>query len=153
MRMNTTLVINSKGGSGKTTIATNLASYFAANGVPTTVMDYDPQGSSMNWLRLRNQTGTRLHGANAAPQKSGRIRGVEMFVPADAEHPAGGGGEPGPQLDAGVSAARAVSQFAQPAVPDAHRRFGRVRQSRGGGNRNFRVAPLGSGRRARGIHA
>src|SRR6266571_5122727 len=97
MRMNTTLVINSKGGSGKTTIATNLASYFAASGVPTTVMDYDPQGSSMNWLRLRNQTGTRLHGANAAPQKSGRIRGVEMFVPADTQQlvidaPAGASG-------------------------------------------------------------
>ena len=97
MRMNTTLVINSKGGSGKTTIATNLASYFVANGVPTTVMDYDPQGSCMNWLRLRNQTGTRLHGANAAPQKSGRIRGVEMYVPADTQQlvidaPAGASG-------------------------------------------------------------
>src|SRR6266702_2990885 len=97
MRMNTTLVINSKGGSGKTTIATNLASYFAASGVPTTVMDYDPQGSSMNWLRLRTQTGTRVHGANAAPQKSGRIRGVEMYVPADTQQlvidaPAGASG-------------------------------------------------------------
>src|SRR6266511_6250356 len=97
MRMNTTLVINSKGGSGKTTITTNLASYFAANGVPTTVMDYDPQGSSMNWLRLRNQTGTRLYGANAAPQKGGRIRGVEMHVPADTQQlvidaPAGASG-------------------------------------------------------------
>ncbi len=97
MRMNTTLVINSKGGSGKTTIATNLASYFAASGVPTTVMDYDPQGSSMNWLRLRTQTGTRLHGANAAPQKNGRIRGVEMYVPADTQQlvidaPAGASG-------------------------------------------------------------
>ena len=35
MKMNTTLVINSKGGSGKTTLATNLASYFAANRIPT----------------------------------------------------------------------------------------------------------------------
>ena len=57
MTMNTTLIINSKGGSGKTTIATNLASHFAARGVPTTLMDYDPQGSSMSWLRLR--TGPR----------------------------------------------------------------------------------------------
>src|SRR5712691_5675296 len=84
MRMNTTLVINSKGGSGKNTIE-------------TTVMDYDPQGSSMNWLRLRTQTGTRLHGANAAPQKNGRIRGVEMYVPADTQQlvidaPAGASG-------------------------------------------------------------
>ena len=97
MRMNTTLVINSKGGSGKTTIATNLASYFAARGVPTTVMDYDPQGSSMSWLRLRARPGSRIYGANAAPQKGGRIRSVEMHVPADTQQlvidaPAGASG-------------------------------------------------------------
>jgi len=50
MRTNTTLIINPKGGSGKTTVATNLASYFAAKGMVTTLMDYDPQGSSLNWL-------------------------------------------------------------------------------------------------------
>src|SRR2546422_7900822 len=83
MRMNTTLVINSKGGSGKTTVATNLASYFAAHDIPTTVMDYDPQGSSLHWLRVRTQPGGRINGANAAPQKGGRIRSVEMHVPAD----------------------------------------------------------------------
>src|SRR5258708_19816719 len=107
MRMNTTLVINSKGGSGKTTIATNLASYFAANGVPTTVMDYDPQGSSMNWLRLRTQTGTRLHGANAAPQKNGRIPGVEMYMPADTQQllidaPSPSSGPPPPGIPYGA---------------------------------------------------
>lgn len=97
MKMNTTLVINSKGGSGKTTIATNLASYFAVQGVPTTVMDFDPQGSSMGWLRLRAQPGSRIHGANAAPQRGGRIRSVEMHVPADTQQlvidaPAGASG-------------------------------------------------------------
>src|SRR2546427_662066 len=113
MRMNTTLVINSKGGSGKTTVATNLASYFAAHDIPTTVMDYDPH----------------------------------------AQYPAVGGGEPGPQLDAGVSTARAVSQFARFAVPDADQRFGRVRQSRGGGNRDFRNGPFRGSCGMRGIHA
>src|SRR5436853_609607 len=53
MRVNATLVVNSKGGSGKTTITTNLASYFATQDIPTTVMDYDPQGSSLHWLRAR----------------------------------------------------------------------------------------------------
>jgi chromosome partitioning protein len=81
--MNTTLVINSKGGSGKTTVTTNLASYFASQGVPTTILDYDPQGSSLNWLRLRDRPGTKLYGANAAPQKGARIRSIEMHVPAD----------------------------------------------------------------------
>ena len=85
MRMNTTLVINSKGGSGKTTITTNLASYFANQHIPTTVMDYDPQGSSLHWLRARTRPGGRIYGANAAPQKGGRIRSVEMHVPADTQ--------------------------------------------------------------------
>lgn len=81
--MNTTLVINPKGGSGKTTVTTNLASYYASREVQTTILDYDPQGSSLNWLRLRERSGTRLHGANAAHQKGARIRGIEMHVPAD----------------------------------------------------------------------
>jgi chromosome partitioning protein len=82
MRVNTTLVINSKGGSGKSTLATNLASYFAANDVPTAIMDYDPQGSSLNWVRQRPQNARRIHGANAAPQKTG-LRSIGMHVPAD----------------------------------------------------------------------
>jgi chromosome partitioning protein len=44
--MNTTVVMNAKGGVGKTTIATNLASYFAANDVPTAIMDWEPQRNS-----------------------------------------------------------------------------------------------------------
>jgi chromosome partitioning protein len=81
--MNATLVINSKGGSGKTTVTTNLASYFASQGVTTTILDYDPQGSGLNWLQLRERPGTRLYGANAAPQRGPRIRSIEMHVPAD----------------------------------------------------------------------
>jgi chromosome partitioning protein len=82
MRMNTTLVINSKGGAGKTTVSTNLASYFAANNIPAAIMDYDPQGSCMNWLRLRTPALGKIHGANAAPQKAGGLRSLAMHVPA-----------------------------------------------------------------------
>lgn len=97
MRMYTTLVINSKGGSGKTTLTTNLASYFAANAVPTTIMDYDPQGSSLNWLQVRGRVEREIFGANAAPPKGGRIRSVEMFVPPETQQliidaPAGASG-------------------------------------------------------------
>jgi chromosome partitioning protein len=80
--MHTTLVINSKGGSGKTTVATNLASYFAANRIAAAIMDYDPQGSSLNWLRLRAPFAARIHGANAAPQRTG-LRSLGMRVPGD----------------------------------------------------------------------
>lgn len=82
MRMSTTLVINSKGGSGKTTVATNLASYFAARRIPAAIMDYDPQGSCLNWLRLRTPFAAKIHGANAAPQKTG-LRSLGMHVPGD----------------------------------------------------------------------
>jgi chromosome partitioning protein len=81
MRTNTTLVINPKGGSGKTTVTTNLASHFAASGVASAIMDYDPQGSSLNWLRLRQSHAPKIHGANAAPQKAGRLRSIDMHVP------------------------------------------------------------------------
>jgi chromosome partitioning protein len=95
--MNTTLVINPKGGSGKTTVATNLASHFAARNVPTAIMDYDPQGSSLNWLRLRAPHAAPIHGANAAPQRGIRLRSVEMHVPPRTEQlvidaPAGASG-------------------------------------------------------------
>ncbi len=46
-------VLNPKGGSGKTTLATNLASYFAASGKKTALMDYDTQGSSTFWVGQR----------------------------------------------------------------------------------------------------
>src|SRR5260221_14702509 len=97
MRTHTTLVINPKGGSGKTTVATNLASYFASNKVPTTLMDYDPQGSSLNWLKQRPMDLARIHGANAAPAKPGRMRSMDMRVPEETRHlvidaPAGASG-------------------------------------------------------------
>ena len=62
--MNITLVMNAKGGVGKTTITTNLASYFAANGVPTTIADFDPQGSSLNWLEQRSPDAPKITGAD-----------------------------------------------------------------------------------------
>jgi chromosome partitioning protein len=95
--MNTTLVINPKGGSGKTTVTINLASYFAASDVPTAVMDYDPQGSSLNWLRLRSPHAPRIHAANAARHQGVQLRSMAMYVPAHTQQliidaPAGAAG-------------------------------------------------------------
>jgi cellulose biosynthesis protein BcsQ len=47
------VVLNPKGGSGKTTLATNIASLFAKRGPPPTLIDCDPHGFSMQWLNLR----------------------------------------------------------------------------------------------------
>lgn len=79
--MKTILVVNAKGGCGKTTVSTNLASYYASRGMQAALMDYDPQGSSINWVRSRSALLPRIHAANAAPPKAGRIRSVDMFVP------------------------------------------------------------------------
>jgi len=47
------VVLNPKGGSGKTTLAINLASYFATRQQTPVLMDFDPQGSSLRWVKKR----------------------------------------------------------------------------------------------------
>jgi chromosome partitioning protein len=64
------LVTNTKGGCGKTTIATNLAAAFANAGFATGLADVDRQGSSLGWLGNRP--------ANAAP-----IVGLDWHKEAD----------------------------------------------------------------------
>jgi len=51
--MKTILVASSKGGVGKTTIATHLAAQSALDGRRTVLVDADPQGSSTRWAQRR----------------------------------------------------------------------------------------------------
>lgn len=59
------VILNPKGGSGKTTLATNLASFYALRGRPPTLMDCDPQGYSMRWLDRRSGDRPKVHGIAA----------------------------------------------------------------------------------------
>ena len=59
------VVIHRKGGCGKTTVSTNLASCYASKGQNTALLDYDPQGSSMRWLRLRSDEQSGIYGVVA----------------------------------------------------------------------------------------
>ena len=54
--MRSILVVNPKGGSGKTTVATNLAGFFAAQGKRVVLADMDRQQSAANWLARRPET-------------------------------------------------------------------------------------------------
>lgn len=51
--MRTIMLLNAKGGCGKSTLATNLASYYARQGNSVVLADFDPQGSSLEWLGAR----------------------------------------------------------------------------------------------------
>lgn len=59
------VVLNPKGGSGKTTLATNLAAWCAAHGGPTALMDHDPQGCSTRWLANRPPERPPIYGIPA----------------------------------------------------------------------------------------
>lgn len=84
--MLTILVINSKGGSGKTTLTTNLASFYASKNVRTAILDYDPQGSSLHWLQARPSAQNNIHGANAAPAKGNvALHSRQGWVPPETE--------------------------------------------------------------------
>ena len=80
------LVLNPKGGSGKTTIATNLASYFASLGDRPLLSDNDSQGSSTRWLKKRKQDQPLIHGVAAFERNSRMTRAWQMRIPADAAH-------------------------------------------------------------------
>lgn len=47
------MVLNAKGGCGKSTLATNIAGFYADEGKTVALADYDPQGSSLSWLEAR----------------------------------------------------------------------------------------------------
>tara|TARA_B100001769_G_C21997797_1_gene536248 strand:+ start:252 stop:872 length:621 start_codon:yes stop_codon:yes gene_type:complete len=61
--MKSIMVINSKGGSGKTTIAVNLAAYCAQHGYDTNLIDLDPQLSSTQWLKERPLNKSSIRGS------------------------------------------------------------------------------------------
>ncbi len=47
------MVLNAKGGCGKSTLSTNVAVFFAREGLQVCLADYDPQRSSLDWLAQR----------------------------------------------------------------------------------------------------
>jgi len=64
--MRTIMVLNSKGGSGKSTISTNLASYFSSQGKKVVLADFDPQLSSLGWLSDRSSGRNLITGIDAS---------------------------------------------------------------------------------------
>lgn len=80
------LILNPKGGSGKTTIATNLAGYFASLGDRPMLSDGDPQGSSSRWLKKRRPEHAHIHGVTTFDRNVRVTRSWQLRVPEDAAH-------------------------------------------------------------------
>ena len=58
------VVANPKGGVGKSTLATNIAGYYASHGHAVMLGDADRQQSSRLWLGLRPPGARPIHGWN-----------------------------------------------------------------------------------------
>ncbi len=56
------LVMNPKGGCGKSTLATNIAAYYADLDYAVALADFDPQRSSLDWLDRRPDNHAKIVG-------------------------------------------------------------------------------------------
>lgn len=79
------VVLNTKGGSGKTTVATNLAAYYAWRGGRVALMDLDPQGSSMRWLKVRPADAPPIHGIAGFERRMNVTRSFALRSPPGTE--------------------------------------------------------------------
>lgn len=78
--MRKVLVASSKGGCGKTTLATNLAAYWSQRKRNTVAVDADPQASTLHWCAKRPDTlpgvlgmAGRRHSLNRLPPDAQRV--------------------------------------------------------------------------------
>ncbi|MGI9302171.1 MAG: AAA family ATPase [Gammaproteobacteria bacterium] len=74
------MVLNAKGGSGKTTLATNLASYYASKGKNVVLADFDQQGSSMAWLAARSAARPPIKGVAAHKDSFRPSRNTDVVI-------------------------------------------------------------------------
>ena len=80
------VVLNPKGGSGKTTLAINLASYYASCQQKPVLMDFDPQGSSVRWVKKRQAAQAPIHVIAAFENDARTTRAFQMRVPPGTTH-------------------------------------------------------------------
>jgi chromosome partitioning protein len=80
-------IMNTKGGCGKTTIATNLASYCASLGYGTALFDYDRQASCTRWSKARPSSRPPVYCVPAyEPPRPSVTRAWQMRVPQDTRY-------------------------------------------------------------------
>ncbi len=80
------IVTNAKGGCGKTTITTNIASHYALQGKTVRLFDHDTQGSSLSWIGRRSETVAEIVGVDASKNTDHRLtRSWQLRVPPETD--------------------------------------------------------------------
>ncbi len=78
-------VLNSKGGCGKSMVATNLSCWYAVEGLDTALIDFDPQGSALRWLTLRPSRHPNVHGISGGHRAKTVTRSWQMRLPSETQ--------------------------------------------------------------------
>ena len=81
--LNKVVILNPKGGCGKSTIATNIAAGYARQGSQPAIMDFDPQASTMGWLDRRPSGLPVIHGIAAYKKTMHATRSWQLRIPDD----------------------------------------------------------------------
>lgn len=109
------VIANPKGGVGKSTLATNVAGYYASQGHKVMLGDADRQQSSRLWLNLRPQTAAPIVGWDMVDGRVAKLpKGVTHVV---LDTPAGFRGE---QLKDALAHASRVIVPLQPSIFDIY---------------------------------
>ncbi len=74
------LVLNPKGGCGKSTLTTNIAAYFASEGRKVAIADLDPQQSSFDWLSRRPASAPEIRKATIHDGKLDAPRQTDLVI-------------------------------------------------------------------------
>ena len=116
------VVLNPKGGCGKTTLAINVAGYLASKGRAVALMDADPQGSAMRWVQKRPPNLAPIHAVTAYDNNVNVTRSFKLRVPVGTEFlvvdsPAG---VPSHELGELTSGAHAIMVPVLPSGIDVH---------------------------------
>lgn len=80
MSARTIVVINSKGGSGKTTLAINIAAHYAVEGKKVALVDFDRQQSALDWLADRPENRPEITGIDGTKRSATVPRGMDYVI-------------------------------------------------------------------------
>jgi len=78
--MRTIMLLNAKGGCGKSTLASNLASYYATEQYSVALVDFDPQRSSLEWLAARSENEWEIIGIDGTEKGMHVPRNIDVVI-------------------------------------------------------------------------